>query len=187
MTTHAPAGRTGTSGPGRLSSSTPALAVSAGVAAVALAVYQVATPGSPQPTFETFTDWLREALFVAYLAASVGAVLGARRRALAPPAAAWSIGLGYGAVLVGVLYGMVTQDDPDWFFLLAGPGNLLAIAGFVVWAVWGYRTKVLPPWAALLCGVGGLVAVLLAELGTSVLVAGFWFFLAARARSMQPA
>jgi hypothetical protein len=39
----------------------------------------------------------------------------------------------------------------------------------------------------LLCGVGGLVAVLLAELGTSVLVAGFWFFLAARARSVTPA
>lgn len=185
MTTHAAA--TGTSRPGRLSTSTSAPAVSAGVSAVALAVYQVATPGSPQPTFETFTDWLREVLFVAYLAGSVGAVLGARRHALAPRVGAWSIGLGYGAVLVGVLYGMVTREDPDWFFVLAGPGNLLAIAGFVVWAVWGYRTRVLPPWAALLCGVGGLVAVLGAELGTSVLVAGFWFFLATRARSKTSA
>jgi hypothetical protein len=182
MTTHAPAG-TSTRGTGRPSSSTPALALSAGVAAGALAVYQVATPGSPQPTFETFADWLREGLFVAYLAASMGAVLGAHRRALAPRFAAWSIGLGYGAVLLAVLYGMLTKDDPDWFFVIAGPGNLLAITGFVVWAVWGYRTRNLPPWAALLCGVGGLTAVLLAELGTSVLVAGFWFFLAARTRS----
>ena len=187
MTTHAPSGSTGTYRPSHLSSSTRALAATAGVSAVALAVYQVATPGSPQPTFETLADWLRETLFVAYLACSVGAVLGARRGALAPRFAAWTIGLGYGAVLAGVLYGMVTQEDPDWFFVLAGPGNLLAIAGFVVWAVWGHRTRALPPWAALLCGVGGLVAVMLAELGTSVLVAGFWLYLAARERSMASA
>jgi hypothetical protein len=42
---------------------------------------------------------------------------------------------------------------------------------------WGHRTRVLPLAVALLCGIGGVVAVLGSELGTSVLIAGFWFYL----------
>jgi len=152
----------------------------AGLAAVGTAVYQVATPGPPQASFETLADWLRELLFATYLAASVGAVVLARRHRLAPTPTAWLVGLGYGAILGGVLYAAVTRDDPDWFFLLAGPGNLAAIVGFVLWALRGRRERVLPLWAALLCGVGGTVAVLLAELGTPVLVGSFFLYLATR-------
>lgn len=158
----------------------PVTAVMAGLAAIGTAVYQVATPGPPQATFETLGDWLRELLFVGYLAASVGAVVLARRHRLAPAASAWLVGLGYGAILGGVLYAAVTRDDPDWFFVLAGPGNLAAIVGFVLWAVWGAKERVLPTRAALLCGVGGTVAVLLAELGTPVLVGSFFLYLATR-------
>lgn len=158
----------------------PVTAATAGLAALATAVYQVATPGPPQATFETLTDWLRELLFTTYLAASIATVVLARRRGLAPVVTLWLVGLGYGAILGGVLYAAVTRDDPDWFFVLAGPGNLAAVVGFVVWSVWGRRRGVLPLWAAVLCGVGGTVAVLLAELGTSVLVGSFLLYLASR-------
>jgi hypothetical protein len=158
----------------------PVTAVLAGLAAIGTAVHQVATPGPPQATFDTLADWLRELLFVTYLAASVGTVVLARRHRLAPAAAAWLVGLGYGAILGGVLYAAVTRDDPDWFFVLAGPGNLAAILGFVLWAVWGSRHRVLPMWAVLLCGAGGTVAVLLAELGTPVLVGSFFLYLGTR-------
>lgn len=182
MTSHA-AGSTGTLSPDRSPTTlAPVTAAVAGLAAVATAVYQVATPGPPQATFETLTDWLREVLFTTYLAASIGTVVLARRHRLLPGATMWLVGLGYGAILGGVLYAVVTRDDPDWFFLLAGPGNLAAIVGFVVWSVWGRRTGVLPIWASVLCGVGGTVAVLLAELGTSVLVGSFLLYLASRLR-----
>lgn len=164
----------------------PVPAVLAALAAVGIAVYHVATPGPPQATFETPADWLRETSFVTYLVASTAAVVLAQRRRLAPRSTVWLVGTGYGAILGGVLYAAVTRDDPDWFFVLAGPGNLAAIVGFVVWAVWGHRQRVLPPWAALLCGVGGSVAVLLGELGTSVLVGSFFGYLATRLHAPEP-
>lgn len=173
-------GTTGTLGPDPAPALAPVTAVTAGLAALGTAAYQVATPGPPQATFDTLGDWLREILFVAYLVGSIGAVVLARRHRLAPRLTVWLVGVGYGAILGGVLYAAATRDDPDWFFVLAGPGNLAAIVGFLVWAGWGLRHRVLPPWAAVLCGVGGTVAVLLGELGTSVLVGSFFLYLASR-------
>lgn len=163
-----------------------AAAATAGVAAFGTAIYQVATPGPPQATFVTLADWLRELLFTTYLAAAIATVILARRHRLAPRATVWLVGLGYGAILAGVLFAALTREDPDWFFVLAGPGNLAAVVGFVVWSVWGRRTGELPLWAAVLGGVGGTVAVLLAELGTSVLVGSFLLYLASRFRSSEP-
>jgi hypothetical protein len=80
--------------------------------------------------------------------------------------------------VVGVVSGLVLREDPDWFFLIGGPGNLLAGIGFVTLAVTGWRRDVLPAWASLLCAVGGLVAVLLSEFGTSVLIGAFWLYVA---------
>lgn len=157
-------------------------ALTAGVLAIVMAVYQVATPGAPEATFESFADWLREVVFLAFLISSIGATLAARRAGLAPRAVALLIGIGYGAVAIGVATGMVMREDPDWFVLLGGPGNLLAVAGFVAWGFWSWRRRVLPGYASVLCGVGGAVAVLGSEFGSSVLVAGFWFSLGAHAR-----
>lgn len=152
----------------------------AGLSAVGLAIYQVATPGPPGADYDSVLDWVRECLFLVYVLVSMAAVRTAAVAGLAPRAAAWLVGIGYGAIALGVSIGMALRDDPDWFMLLGGPGNLLAAAGFITWAVWGHRRRVLPLFAAVLCGVGGLVAVFLAELGTSVLIAAFWFYVASR-------
>jgi hypothetical protein len=151
-----------------------------GSLAIGLAIYQVAVPGAPDATFETLLDWVREFLFLGYLLASITATVIAARRGLAPRASMWMIGCGYGAVAIGVAAGMTMREDPEWFFVLGGPGNLLAAAGFVTWAVWAIRRRVLPVLVGLLCGVGGTVAVLGSELGTSVLVGGFWLYVASR-------
>ena len=158
----------------------------AGSSALALAIYQVATAGPPTATYDSLLDWVRELLFLGYVVLSVAAARSAVRAGLAPRPAALLIGTGYGAIALGVSIGMALRDDPEWFMLLGGPGNLLAAAGFVVWAGGGVRRGVIPRFAALLCGVGGLVAVILAEYGTSVLIAAFWFYVAsAGARSHQ--
>jgi hypothetical protein len=154
--------------------------VAAGVTAIGLAIYQVATPGSPAAEYGSVLDWVRELLFLGYLVGAVATVLASRRAGLCSRAASRLIGVGYGAIAAGVAAGMALREDPDWFFVLGGPGNLLAIGGFVTWAVWGQRRRVLPLFAALLCGVGGTVAVLFAEFGTSVLIGAFFLWLAFR-------
>jgi hypothetical protein len=157
----------------------------AGAAAIAQAIFQVAMPGSPDATFGSWSDWTRDILLLAYLLGSIGGVVVAHRHGLAPRAAVWLVGVGYGAIVVGVAIGLLLQRDPDWFMLLGGPGNLLAVAGFATWAVVGHRRRIMPVWAALWCGIGGVVAVFLSELGSSVIIGAFWIYLATRIKAQQ--
>ena len=153
------------------------VAAAAGASALLMAVYQVATPGRPSPGFDSVVDWTRELLFLAFLVLSVTATWFAASRGVAPRASVWLVGLGYGALALGVGAGMLLREDPEWFMVLGGPGNLLGIAGFVTWAIWAHRRRVLPLAAVLLCGAGGVLAILGSEFGSSVLIAGFWFYL----------
>ena len=156
----------------------PAAAI-AGVAGIGMAIYQVATPGPPGSDFDSCDDFvLRDGLFLVYLLASIAAVTGAWRAGLATRVSARLVAVGYGLISVGVVASIALREDPDWFFALGGPGILLSAAGFVILAVSGVRRSRLPVWAALLAGVGGLVAIVMAELGTTVLVASFWLYVA---------
>lgn len=160
----------------------PVSAGAAGVAAVAMAIYQVATPGPPAATYDSLGDFVREGVTLAYLLASLSAVAGAWREGIAPRSAFFLIGSGYGLITVGVLSGLILQEDPEWFFVLAGPGLLLSAVGFVTFAAWGWRSGVLQSWAAVLLAVGGLSAIVAAELGLTVLIGSFWLYIAATKR-----
>jgi hypothetical protein len=74
----------------------------------------------------------------------------------------------------------VMAREPSWFLFLAGPGQLLAMIGFGIWAVWGKRHEVFNLGVALLGVIGGLTAIIGSEAGLSVLIAGFWFALVAQ-------
>jgi hypothetical protein len=154
----------------------------AGAAAISLAIYQVAVPGSPSAQFDTPLDWLREVLFLAYLLASIVALQVAIRDHLAGRMPARLVQAGYTLIAVGAAAGMALSEDPDWFFLLAGPGLLLSTVGFVTFAVGAYRRRALPLWAAVLAGVGGALAIIMSELGTGVLIGAFWLYVASRGR-----
>lgn len=153
---------------------------------MAMAAYQVLTPGGPTATFGSLSDWVRDLTLLAYLGLSIAGVLAAHRHGLATTVVAVLVSAGYGAVLAGVVAGLALQEDPDWFVLLGAPGNLLAGIGFVVWGVQGWRRRVFPLWAALLCAVGGLLAILLAEFGTTVLIGSFWIYLATGGAGRNP-
>jgi hypothetical protein len=150
----------------------------AGLVAMAGAVYQVVTPGSPQFSLSSASDWVRELSFLAYLVSTCIAVVAARRVGLVTRVPGILVPLGYGLIALGVLAGLVLREDPEWFFLVGGPGNLLAAIGFVWWAIAGWRSGVLPGWASLLVGVGGFFAVLFSEFGTGLLIGSFWVWLA---------
>lgn len=154
-------------------------AVVAGLAALGMAAYQLLTPGRPQATFGSVSDWLRDLLFLGYLIATVAAVVVGRSRAHVPTAAAGLVSVGYGLLVVGVLAGLVLQEDPSWFFVLGGPGLLLGAAGFVTWGVVGGRRRLLPVWAAAWCAVGGLFAIVGSEAGLSAIIGTFWLWYAA--------
>lgn len=158
-------------------------AATAGVCAIGLAIYQVVTPGPPEASYETVSDWVREALFTGFLLTSVLGTAAAVRHGLAPRRPAAMVMVGYGLIALGVAAGMVLREDPDWFMFLGAPGQLLSMAGFLWWAISGWRSRVLPGAVALLAGVGGVVGFLGAELGLSVLIGAFWLWLAARIRS----
>jgi hypothetical protein len=157
-----------------------AAAVIAGLAAIGLATFHLVTPGGPQATFGSLADWLRDLGFLAYLLGSVVAVVSAGSEQLAPTATVRLVGAGYGLIGLGVIAGLLLQDDPDWFFLLGGPGLLLSAAGFITWAIVSGRRGTLPAWAAVWVGIGGLVAIIGAEAGTSLVIGLFWLWYVAR-------
>jgi hypothetical protein len=156
------------------------LAAATGLTAIGLAVYHLVTPGSPQATFGSFSDWLRDLLFLGYLVLSVAAISAAHRTRVAPRAAFLLVTAGYGLIALGVAAGLVLQEDPSWFFVLGGPGILLSVAGFLTWAVLGARRRMLPVWGAVWCAVGGMFAILGAEAGLSAVVGSFWLWLSVR-------
>ncbi len=160
--------------------------VLAGASAIALAVLLVTVEGPPEFRLETASDWLRELGLLLYLAASIVAVAAVRGREQIARAPSLLIQIGYGLLVIGVSAGVILGDDPDWFFVLGGPGNLMAGIGFVWWAVWASVRRTLPVWLAVLGGVGGFVAVLGAEFGTGVLIGSFWLVMAARATRPAP-
>lgn len=175
MTTAAPVTSSTVDRPPWLSAS----AAVVGVLAIAGAIYQVSTDGPPEFALDTWGDWFRELGFLSYLLASVVAVTGARRMGLLTSTPSWLIRIGYSLVAAGVLAGVVMGEDPDWFFVVGGPGNLLAIIGFIWWGIVAIRGRRMPLWACLLCGFGGTTAVLFGEFGTGVLIGSFWLWVAA--------
>ena len=157
----------------------PAVAfVLPGLLALAMAIYLVAGGQGPDD-LTSLASRASYALFGGYLVASaVGAVVAARV-GMAPPVVAWLVGLGYGLVLTAVVALNVLAREPGWFMFLAGPGQLLAMAGFITWAVWGRRHRDFNLGVALLGALGGVTAIIGSEAGLSVLIAGFWFALVA--------
>lgn len=153
-----------------------------GLLALVMAIYLVA--GGPGP--DDLTSVAARAsygLFGAYLAASAVGAWAAMRAGMAPVVVAWLVGIGYGLVLTAVVALNVMAREPGWFMFLAGPGQLLAMAGFITWAVWGRRRGLFNLGVALLGAIGGVTAIIGSEAGMSVLIAGFWFALVAHRQS----
>ncbi len=159
-------------------------AMIAGASAILLAIYHVATPGSPGgAVYESLSDYFREIGFLTYLVATVVAVVAASRAGLSNRTAAGLIATGYSLIAVGVAIGLILREELDWFFLLAGPGLLLSAVGFLVFALGIWRRSSLPRWTAVLAGIGGLVAIIMTEFGSGVLIGSFWLFVASYSRS----
>lgn len=149
-----------------------------GAAALGVAAYQVLTPGPPTSTFGSLSDWLRDLSLLIYLVSAILAVTLATRDGLFTAVPSWLIRGGYLLVTLGATYGLVTQDDPDWFFFLAGPGLLASTVGHIWFAISSVRSRRIPVWVGLLAGVGGAAAILAAEFGSSILIGAFWLWVA---------
>ena len=161
-----------------------ALAAALGALAITLAVLVVAVlPASEQNPDDLYADrwaYVRDGGLLLLLLGTVAVVEVARRHRLGPNVAARLVQVGYSLVAIGVTAGLILGYDPGWFVVLAGPGILASIVGFVWWAVHAARHRIFPLWAAALLGVGGLTALALGEYGTPVLIGSFWLYLATR-------
>ena len=161
-----------------------AVAAAVGGLAITLAVLVVAVfPASEQNPDDLYADrwaYARDIGLLLFLLGTVAAVEVVRRRRLGPAVATRLVQVGYTLVAIGVVAGLILGSDPGWFFVLAGPGILASVVGYVWWAIETGRRRVFPVWAAVLLGVGGLTALALAEYGTTVFIGSFWLYLAAR-------
>lgn len=83
-------------------------------------------------------------------------------------------------VALGTAYGNVTGEDPDWFVVFGGPGNLLAFLGciLIARALWprGGAPRVL----AVLLVLYVPASLVLAEIGGGFVAAVTWLLVAAR-------
>lgn len=165
---------------GALSPAGRAAAATAGLCAIGLAVYGALSTAPPEADYDSLGGNLREVVFFAYLVGSILGIAAMYRAGIATKRPTFMIGVGYGLVAFGVLAGFVLRDDPAWFVVVGGPGNLLALIGWIVFAVVTVRSQRLPTWAAVLAGVGGVFAVLFADFGSGVLIGCFWLYLAPR-------
>ncbi len=164
--------------PPRTTALQSAVPLAAGLAAIAMALTLVLTPGPPTADYETAAGLAHEALMLLYLSLSMAAVLVSRRLGDLPGWGPLLVTVGYGLLVVGVGAGLALREDPEWFAVLGLPGNLLASIGFIVAALAGWRSRRIPGWAALLLGVGGFLAILAAEFGTTVLIGCYWLWYA---------
>jgi len=164
-------------------------AIAAGIAggcALALAIYHTISTSMPSADYDSLGGNLLEVAFFAYLVSSVVAIGMVQRASLTTTLAARLIGMGYTLVAFGVAAGFVLRDDPDWFLILAGPGNLLALIGWIMLGVSGARKRLIPRWTAVLGAVGGVFAVIFAEFGSSDPHRQLLALLATRTNSKPP-
>lgn len=167
-----------------------ALAAAVGGLAITLAVLVVAVlPASEQNPDDLYADrwaYVRDGGLLLFLLGTVAAVEVVRHCRLGPNVPTRLVQIGYSLVAIGVLAGLILGSDPGWFFVLAGPGIVASVVGFVWWAVHAGRHRTFPVWAAALLGVGGLTALALGEYGTPVLIGSFWLYLATRSSADIP-
>lgn len=150
----------------------------ASATAGALALMLVLRDGPSKPDFSEPLQYVQDSLFLAYLVAAGAALLLAAGAGLVARTAARLVAVGYGLLVIGVAAGMALREDPEWFAVIGGPGNLLAGIGFIVLAVAAVRRGTLPVPLAVFGGIAGFFAILFSELGSGLLVAIFFALLA---------
>ncbi|MBW3621701.1 MAG: hypothetical protein KY461_15770, partial [Actinobacteria bacterium] len=108
----------------------------AGVCAIGLAIYHVATPGlTGGAVYVSFADYFREVGFLLFLVATIAAVVGMPAAGITNRLGTRLVAGGYFLIAAGVAIGLAVRQELDWFFVLAGPGLLLSTVGFIVLAV----------------------------------------------------
>lgn len=157
-------------------------ALAAAAAAVAFLVLAVihATHGSFDDQLTNTTDYLNDASFtVALLGIATGlTVLRAGR-----PDPRWALeGAVLGAVLVaiGVGAGLALGHSPSWFAAVGVPGNLLLLVNTIRLARAICRENEWPRWVAIGIGLTVPCGVILAEFGSSAILAIVWAYVAGR-------
>ena len=104
--------------------------------------------------------------------------------------AARAVAIGDGLLIVGILAGMASGEDPSWFLAFGVPGQLLNLVGLIALAVSSWRVGQFARWSLALIAVTVPLGIIGSEAGLSVIPAVGWLGVAwalSRPASVVPA
>lgn len=156
-----------------------ACAIAAGLSGLALAVIQL-TSGPFDGNYERTADYLNDFALVGLLAFAIGGELGLRRSQGSAPWAIRTAIAGQCLLIIGISIGIALGDDPDWFFVIGGPGQLLWLTGTIGLGVQIWRTGVYPRWTAAGIALSVPFGIIGSEIGLTAVVGVTWLFLGFR-------
>lgn len=102
-----------------------------------------------------------------------------QRQQVSPAIAGSAIAAGVSALLliVGISIGIALADDPDWFFVIGGPGQLLWLIGTIGLGVQIWKARVFPRWTAIGSGLSVPFGIIGSEVGLTAVVGVTWLVL----------
>lgn len=145
-----------------------------------------ATHGSFDDQLTTTVDYLNDVSFTIALLCLSAALVALRRGRRNPRWALEGAVAGALLVAVGVAAGLVLGHSPSWFAAVGVPGNLLLLVNTIRIAIAMWREREWPRWVAVGIGLTVPCGVVLAEIGTSAVLALVWAYVAGRMLAPQP-
>jgi hypothetical protein len=130
--------------------------------------------------YNTWHEYANDAFFVLALigiATSVFLIQHAQAGRGRRPAIA--VAIGDVLLIVGVMIGMITGEDPGWFFIIAGPALLLNLFGLIALATRSWNVGLIPNWALTIIAATIPIAVIGAEAHLSFIASIGWLGAAA--------
>ncbi len=125
-------------------------------------------------------DYVRESgLMLAFASTAASALLMSRAQGGRGTWPARGVVASAAAAVVAVAIGMVSGEEPDWFFGVMGPALLVMMVSLVVMAVRSWNTGIAPRWALVLTALTP-VSIPAFWMGFSVLPAVGWLGIAWR-------
>lgn len=156
-----------------------ACAIAAGLSGLLLAVIQL-TSGPFEGHYVRTVEYFNDFALIGLLGFAAGGEIAVRRTQGGSPWAIRTAIVGQCLLVFGISVGIALAEDPDWFFVIGAPGQLLWLTGTVGLGVQIWKARVFPRWTAVGVALTVPFGIIGAEFGLTAVVGATWLFLGLR-------